>query len=100
MLFWKVTVMLSPLESALVTRVEKTSVRTPVVPEPLITSASRLYVFPWLSALEPVQNSAASQTAVAGRHTVDAGRKASAGHVVLVPVQVSATSHAPAAARH
>src|SRR5919198_721838 len=34
MLFWKVTVMLSPVESALVTRVEKTSARTPEVAEP------------------------------------------------------------------
>src|SRR5437762_2994601 len=81
MLFWKVTVKLSPLASALVTRVEKMSVRTPVVPEPL-------------------QYSAASQIAVEARHTVVEGRKASVGHVVLDPVQVSVKSQGPAAARH
>src|SRR3989475_10177960 len=36
----------------------------------------------------------------AARQTTLAEAKPSAGHEVLVPVQVSATSHAPAAARH
>jgi len=62
MLFWKVTVMLSALDRAVVTRVEKTSVRTPVVPEPLVTSASLLYVFPWLSAHETVPESGSIAT--------------------------------------
>src|SRR5438128_2637753 len=34
------------------------------------------------------------------RHTVDDEAKASAGHEVLVPVQVSATSQRPATERH
>src|SRR5437773_925453 len=80
--------------------------------------------------LVPVQVSAASQGPAAARHTVPAfpagcvqvalvplqmsrvhtlassvqtvpfTLKASVGHAVLVPVQVSATSHSPAAARH
>src|SRR2546427_5582664 len=36
----------------------------------------------------------------AARQTTLVEAKPSAGHEVLVPVQVSATSHAPAAARH
>src|SRR5206468_5270218 len=36
----------------------------------------------------------------AGRQTVLEGRKASAAQVVLVPLQVSAASQGPAAARH
>src|SRR5207249_2899844 len=140
MLFWKVTVMLSALDRAVVTRVEKTSVRTPVVPEPLVTSASLLYVFPWLSAHETVPEAGSIatvtitpwptatlpasgvmeivvpagcwqvalvplqmsrvQTLPSSVHAVPFALKASLGQVVLAPVQLSATSHSPAAARH
>src|SRR5882724_9445616 len=45
-----VTVMLSPATSAVVTAAEKTTVRTPEVPDPFVTSASWLYAFPLASA--------------------------------------------------
>src|SRR5439155_1658043 len=44
--------------------------------------------------------SAWSHSPAAARHNVVEEAKASAGHVELVPVHVSATSHAPADARH
>jgi hypothetical protein len=47
----------------------------------------------------PVQLSAKSHCPVDERHTVVAGRKASAGQLPDVPLQASATSQAPAAAR-
>jgi hypothetical protein len=49
----------------------------------------------------PVQVSARSHSspAATGRHTVLDGRKPSAGHVVLLPAQLSATSQTPAALR-
>src|SRR5204863_327607 len=48
----------------------------------------------------PVQFSAGSHSPPEGRQVVVAGSKASAGHAVLAPVQLSATSQGPAAARH
>src|SRR5206468_2369807 len=44
--------------------------------------------------------SAGSHSPAELRHSVVVGSKASAGHVVLVPVHVSATSQMPAVARH
>ena len=46
--------------------------------------------------LVPSQVGAASQTPVAGPHTVPAGLLTSAGQLLLVPSQVSATSQTPA----
>src|SRR5689334_18278769 len=43
---------------------------------------------------EPLHDSAASQTSLADRHTPPVAN-ASAGHVMLLPVQVSATSQTP-----
>src|SRR5437870_162213 len=59
-----VTVIVSWLPRAVLTRAEKTTVRTPEVPEPLVTSASRLYEFPPLSAHEtaPADGSIANVT--------------------------------------
>src|SRR5207253_1715458 len=52
------------------------------------------------AALDPVQNSAGSQSPAETRQRAVAGRKPSAGRPVLVPSQVSATSQSAAAARH
>src|SRR6266404_327556 len=59
-----VTVIVSWLPRAVLTRAEKTTVRTPEVAEPLVTSASRLYEFPPLSAHEtaPADGSIANVT--------------------------------------
>lgn len=54
---------------------------------------------PGQAALEPLHTSIASQTLVAARQMVPAGRTPSAGHVADIPVQNSATSQAPATAR-
>src|SRR5438477_128727 len=50
-------------------------------------------------ALVPLQMSRV-QTLLSSVHAVPFDLKVLVGHVVLVPVQVSATSHSPAAARH
>src|SRR5579885_1229277 len=50
--------------------------------------------------LVPSQTSGTSHTPWAARHTVPAGRTASAGQSSWMPSQVSATSHGPAAGRH
>src|SRR5205823_5393744 len=50
-------------------------------------------------ALRPVQNSAASQTPAAARHSVEIGLKRSAGQSLASPSQLSATSQSPAAGR-
>src|SRR5207247_580341 len=47
----------------------------------------------------PGQDSLASHSSTAPRHSVVVGSKTSLGQTVLVPVQVSAMSHTPAAAR-
>src|SRR5947207_780157 len=47
-----------------------------------------------------VQPLPASHAPAAGRHTVLADSKASAGQLLVVPSHVSATSHTPAAGRH
>src|SRR5439155_109959 len=62
------------------------------VPAGCFASAGQLGPFPG-------QFSTSEERRAGTEQTVDDGLKASAGHVVLVPVQVSATSHAPAAAR-
>jgi hypothetical protein len=63
------------------------------VPDGRFASAGQLGPFPG-------QTSSASHSSTAPRQTVVVGSKASAGQTVLVPVQFSATSQAPAAARH
>src|SRR5204862_3748566 len=50
--------------------------------------------------LVPLHLAAAPQTSPPVRYTALVRSKASAGQVVLVPVQVSAASQGPAAARH
>src|SRR6185436_10381618 len=50
-------------------------------------------------AEEPVQFSAVSQMPAEARHVVEFGTKLSAGHVLLIPSQLSATSQTPAALR-
>jgi hypothetical protein len=50
--------------------------------------------------LEPSQTSATSQIPEAARQEVPALATASAGHAAELPVQYSATSHAPLASRH
>src|SRR5207245_11258731 len=50
-------------------------------------------------ALVPLHTSVV-HTLPSSVHAVPLGWKASLGQVVLVPVQLSATSHSPAAARH
>jgi len=51
-------------------------------------------------ALEPVHDSATSQSPAALRQTVALVASASTGHVALEPVHDSATSQSPTAARH
>ncbi len=51
-------------------------------------------------ALEPVQFSVASHSSTEARQTVVDDLNESTGHVVLVPVQTSATSQTPADGRH
>src|SRR6266576_2144096 len=64
-----VTVMVFPNTSAVTTRAEKTTVRTPVVPDPFAKSITLLYEFPFESAQEtaPAGGSIAIWTAAPRR---------------------------------
>ena len=63
------------------------------VPDGLLASAGQL-------GPVPGHISAGSHSPVEARQTTKLGSNMSVGHVLLVPVQVSSTSQAPAAARH
>jgi hypothetical protein len=51
-------------------------------------------------ATRPSQDSAVSQTSIAGRQTVPAAASVFVGQAAAVPVHASATSQGPAAVRH
>src|SRR5438309_12084746 len=78
----------------LISAMSRTSSTSPILQPP-----ARMTPFPY-ATLFRAQFSAASHRSTAARQTVLEGRKALAGQVVLVPVQVSAASKSAAHASH